>query len=394
MELRNTGSGWNLYQEGTYAPDAANHRWMPSIAMDATGNIALGYSISSTSTYPSIRYTGRLASDPLGSMTIAEKGIINGGGSQTDASGRWGDYTAMSVDPAVPGTFWYTNQYYSTTSGANWQTRIASFSIGNAFASYATASPGLICAGKDSVQLKSIAYGGSGTYTFSWSSVPAGFTSTLQNPKAAPTQNTQYVVSVNDGTQTRIDSTFTVTVAPAPVVFAGNDTIVDPTADTLQLHGIAENVRIIQWQTSGDGTFSSTSQLNATYTFGSADKTTKSVNLKLNAAVNAPCSNTSSTRHISLWSVGVQDISKNGTSLSIQPNPAKESVSITISGLENKATTLVLLNMSGQTVYTADLIPSSDKFTQKIGLSSFAKGVYVVRLKTDGSTETKQLVIQ
>jgi hypothetical protein len=73
FELRKSGPGaWSLFQEGTYAPDAA-HRWMGSIAMDGSGNIALGYSVSSSSIFPSIRYTGRLSGDTLGQMTQTER---------------------------------------------------------------------------------------------------------------------------------------------------------------------------------------------------------------------------------------------------------------------------------------------------------------------------------
>jgi hypothetical protein len=124
FELRKTGVGpWTLHQEGTYAPDAA-HRWMGSIAMDGSGNIALGYSVSdATSTYPSIRYTGRLAGDPLGTMTQGEHNIIAGSGSQ--ASVRWGDYSSMNVDPVDDCTFWYTNEYVAENN--RWRTRIASF---------------------------------------------------------------------------------------------------------------------------------------------------------------------------------------------------------------------------------------------------------------------------
>jgi Secretion system C-terminal sorting domain len=395
MELRNTGSGWSLYQEGTYAPDNTNYRWMPSIAMDTTGNIALGYSISSTTMYPSVRYTGRLSTDALGTMTIAEKGVMNGGGSQTSSSGRWGDYSAMSVDPSAPGTFWYTNQYYSTTSEASWQTRIASFSLGNVFASYATASPAIICEGHDSIQLKSIAYGGSGNYSYSWTSIPAGFTSTLKEPKTAPTQDTKYIVAVSDGSQTRHDSTLTVTVIAAPYTFAGNDTIVDPSVVSIDLHGIATSYRAIQWQTTGNGVFGNNTQLYTTYTFGSTDRTNGGVTLKLIALANPPCTGSyTSSRGILLWPVGIQDNSNNGLSLNIQPNPARKNVSIIISGLGNTAATLTLLNMNGKTVYTADLIPSSTTITKQIDLSSFARGVYIVRLKTDHSIETKQLVVQ
>ncbi|NOX45772.1 MAG: PKD domain-containing protein [Chlorobi bacterium] len=122
-ELRDTGSGWSIYQQGTYGPDS-DSRWMSSIAMNGNGDIALGYSVSGSSTYPSIRYTGRLAGDALGSMTITEGSIWSGTSSQTGVS-RWGDYSMMSVDPTDDNTFWYTTEY---TSGSwNWRTRIASF---------------------------------------------------------------------------------------------------------------------------------------------------------------------------------------------------------------------------------------------------------------------------
>jgi hypothetical protein len=126
FELRNSGSGWSMYQQGVYAPDT-NNRWMGSIAMDGSGNMALGYSVSSTSTYPSIRYTGRLSGDPLNSLPQGESVLIAGGGSQTSTSGRWGDYSNMSVDPEDDCTFWYTQEYYATTSNAGWLTRVGSF---------------------------------------------------------------------------------------------------------------------------------------------------------------------------------------------------------------------------------------------------------------------------
>ncbi|HAB53869.1 MAG TPA: hypothetical protein DCE80_17110 [Ignavibacteriales bacterium] len=128
-ELRNTGSGWSIFQQGTYAPDTHN-RWIGSIAMDGFGNIALGYSVSSSTVYPSIRYTGRMRDDPLGQMTITEQTIIGGTGSQTHSSSRWGDYSMMSVDPIDDATFWYTNEYIQTTGSAPWRTRIGSFTFG------------------------------------------------------------------------------------------------------------------------------------------------------------------------------------------------------------------------------------------------------------------------
>jgi hypothetical protein len=117
-------------QQGTFNPDA-NHRFMPSLAVDGSGNMAIGYSVSSSTTYPSIRYAGRLVTDPLNTLGQGETTLWAGTGAQTNTCGgnpcaRWGDYTAMSVDPVDDCTFWYTNEYYAA-NGGNWQTRIGSF---------------------------------------------------------------------------------------------------------------------------------------------------------------------------------------------------------------------------------------------------------------------------
>jgi hypothetical protein len=126
-ELRRTGGGaWSIFQQGTYAPDR-EHRWMGSIAMDGDGNIGLGYSVSSGDVFPSIRRTGRLASDPPGMMTQPEATIINGSGAQTHSSNRYGNYSNMSVDPTDDCTFWYTTEYLKASGSFNWSTRIASF---------------------------------------------------------------------------------------------------------------------------------------------------------------------------------------------------------------------------------------------------------------------------
>jgi hypothetical protein len=125
-EVRINSGSSSIYQQGTYAPDT-HHRWMGSIAGDKWGNIALGYSVASTSLYPSIRYTGRFSTDPLGELSQGEASIIEGGGSQVGIS-RWGDYSSMSIDPVDDETFWYTQEYYSTI-GSNWQTRIAAFKL-------------------------------------------------------------------------------------------------------------------------------------------------------------------------------------------------------------------------------------------------------------------------
>lgn len=123
-ELRKTTGNWTLRQQGTYAPDE-HSRWMASIAINGSNEIGLGYSISSNTVYPGIRYTGQSSTayaQANGIMDIEEGIIWEGAASQTNTN-RWGDYSLLSVDPTDDKTFWYTNQYVSSGQ----RTRIASF---------------------------------------------------------------------------------------------------------------------------------------------------------------------------------------------------------------------------------------------------------------------------
>lgn len=131
-EVRDPSGAPTIYQHGTYAPDSI-YRWMGSMAFDHTGNIAVGYSASSSSVYPSIRYAGRLVNDAAGQLSQGENTIFAGTGSQLNSGiqARWGDYSSMSVDPTDDCTFWYTNQYYPATAYYAWHTRIASFKFPN-----------------------------------------------------------------------------------------------------------------------------------------------------------------------------------------------------------------------------------------------------------------------
>lgn len=122
------GSAWGIHQQGTFSPDSIR-RWMGSAAMDSLGNIAIGYSASSGTTFPSIRYAGRLASDPLGQLSQGEGILVSGTGAQTHTSSRWGDYSSLSVDPVDNCTFWYTNEYIQSTGSSPWRTRIGSFQL-------------------------------------------------------------------------------------------------------------------------------------------------------------------------------------------------------------------------------------------------------------------------
>ena len=117
-------TGISTFQEGTYAPDG-NWRWMGSMARDQSNDVLLGYSESNSDMYPSIFIAGRTLSDPPGTLE-GEVAVVNGTGSQTDTSNRWGDYSAMRIDPVDNCTFWYTTEYYMVTQKFDWSTQIAS----------------------------------------------------------------------------------------------------------------------------------------------------------------------------------------------------------------------------------------------------------------------------
>jgi hypothetical protein len=121
-----------IFQQGTYAPADGVWRWMGSLAADRVNNMAIGWSASSPSIDPQIRYAGRLAADSTGVLSQGEYTMTVGTGHPTNANSRWGDYSAMSIDPIDDCTFWYTQEYYTTTLGIPgddrpWNTRIGSF---------------------------------------------------------------------------------------------------------------------------------------------------------------------------------------------------------------------------------------------------------------------------
>jgi len=127
FELRGVTAGpVTVFQESTYQPDTT-WRWMGSVAMDGNGNMAVGFSASSRTIFPQIRYAGRLATDPINTLAQGEAHLFDGTGAQVNTSNRWGDYSAMAIDPVDDLTFWYTNEYYDTTSSFNWRTRIGNF---------------------------------------------------------------------------------------------------------------------------------------------------------------------------------------------------------------------------------------------------------------------------
>lgn len=129
-EIENPGTKPTVAQQSTYSPDTSLYRWMGSIAQDKVGDLGLGFSTSSSSNYPGVAFTGRAYTDPLNTME-SESSIHTGTGSQTGIN-RWGDYSSVSVDPSDDCTFWYVNEYLSSTgSYTNWGTYIGSYKFSN-----------------------------------------------------------------------------------------------------------------------------------------------------------------------------------------------------------------------------------------------------------------------
>ncbi|HEY7781128.1 MAG TPA: hypothetical protein VIC85_13020 [Ktedonobacterales bacterium] len=217
-EIRSPNTSPTIFQSGTYAPDSS-YRWMGSIAEDQSGDMAMGYSVSSGSLHPGISYTGRLVGDPAGQMTQGEASLIVGGGSQTGSNlSRWGDYSAMTIDPADGCTFWYTNEYIPSNGAFNWKTQIGSFkfpscggTVSNDFSISANPTSLSIQQGNSGTSTISTAVtsGSAGTVSLTASVSPAGPTVSLNPTSVTAGGSSTLTVNVGSGVAT---GNYTVTV--------------------------------------------------------------------------------------------------------------------------------------------------------------------------------------
>lgn len=181
----------SIVDEGTFAPDTRT-RWMGSVALDKNGNIGVGYTRSSSTSNPAIMLSSRKLGDPPGELRDESACTPATTGSQTSTSGRWGDYSSMSVDPVDDCTFWHTNEFYPTTTTSTYQTRICSFVLdgcGDPNFAVVSDSPKRIeqCAANTpadpSWNLRAGAlFGFNGNVVFSATGTPVGATATFAPP--------------------------------------------------------------------------------------------------------------------------------------------------------------------------------------------------------------------
>ncbi|MEM7678532.1 MAG: PKD domain-containing protein, partial [Myxococcota bacterium] len=198
------GSTWSLYQEGTYGPNDGENRFMPSIAMNATGDIGLGYLLSSANTFLSVGVAGQSAANSGSGLLDSTETICAAGGGVQLGTARSGDYSSTSIDPTT-GRFWHTNEVVNATGDFNWATYICEFEVvedtggGNTapVASFTSSCTDLSCSFTDT------SVDADGTITaWSWS-FGDGNTSTAQNPTlvyaAAGTYTVSLTVTDNGG---------------------------------------------------------------------------------------------------------------------------------------------------------------------------------------------------
>jgi hypothetical protein len=271
-EIQNPAGTPVVAQQSTFAPDS-NYRWMGSVAMDQAGDLALGYSVSAASAlFPSIRFAGRVPTDPASTLET-EVNIVSGTGSQNGSLSRWGDYSAMQVDPVDDCTFWFTEEYMKTTGSFNWNTRIASFKFPSCGS---TATPDFsIAASPTSLTINQ---GSSGTSTItitslngfnaatslSASGLPSGVTAAFStNPVTPPANGSANSTLTLTASGTATTGTATVTVTGTSGALTHSTTItltVNPAATPNFTIGASPSSLTITQAGNGTSTITITSQ--------------------------------------------------------------------------------------------------------------------------------------
>ena len=236
FEMRRSGDSFSVFDQGTHNLTPGNgatglNNWMGSIAQDYQGNLALGFSQASTTQQANIKIAGR-------TINTANSGILNegesvfqlAGGAQTSTSGRWGDYSAMNVDPVDDCTFWYTQEYYPATNTAAWSTRVGSFKFPSCTVGPKATIQGTItnCANAAPINLASVdATGGfnrstvaAGTY--SMTVAPGTYTVTASKLVSGFAPASQAGVTVANGATATVNLCLT----PSPILAAAGATLI------------------------------------------------------------------------------------------------------------------------------------------------------------------------
>ena len=394
-ELRKETNDWSVYQQGTWQPDN-DYRWMGSIAMNANGNIALGYSVSSSTTFPSIRYTGRTANAPLGTFNMPEVSIVEGTKSQTGLN-RWGDYSAMSVDPSDDSTFWYTQMYIL---GGNWRTQIASFDFAPGLPpSIEAGADQYMCINKNTISttttgigIKSVLWTTSGDGIFLYNDRMTTIFAPGGNDRISGSTSLTIEATGHDGGVV-IDS-FMVYINDFPHAIAGNDTIICKD-QVIELYGIAYFADSTIWTTNGDGSFSDANLLNAVYSPGAQDISNGTVELTLSVFAEDVCVGQDSDKLVLTVDncTGIQENDLQ-SAITISPNPSNGQFSLVVENPGREKLSWELHDASGKVVMTSERASTEKRYNEKFDLSAFAKGIYLLNVRLGAEQITERIVIR
>ena len=334
-EIRSPASTPTVYQEGTVpSVTDSTYRWMPSIAMDKAGNMAVGYSTSGSTLTPGIAVSGRLVSDTSGTMLQGETTIFVGPGVQTGAAAngaeRWGDYTSMTVDPTDDCTFYYVNQYIPTNGLGNWRTKVASFS----FPSCSQATPDFTITAAPTTL--TVAQGATGTSTISTTQVGAAGTVTLVavvTPAGTGVTASLSPTSVAAGASSTLTVTASASATPATytVTVTGTEganthpatvtvTVPSPAQPDFTIAAAPSTLTVVQGSTG-------TSTISTTQVGGAGT-------VALSVAVYPPSSGVTATLNPASVTAGAS------STLSITPTtlPSTAAVIVTVTGTEGSNT--------------------------------------------------------
>jgi hypothetical protein len=397
-EFRKTGDDdWSIYQQGVYAPNDGLHRWMGSIAMNAAGTIALGYSVSGSSdVYPSIRYTGRPAGAPLGQLTYDEVEATTGFGSQSQLS-RWGDYACMNVDPVNDSVFWFTQEYMNFS----WKTRIVSFDFG-------PVQLPEVYAGLDGYVCQDTFYFVNGSAQFAqswqWTTSGDGFFITPNNLYSPYLRGNQDLINgsvyltltANGFGQGLVaQDSLLLSITFRPTVNAGNDTTIHISAVYLTNPQVV-NFSSVVWSSDGDGVFSDPNELQTIYTPGQSDIYAGQVKLTLNAAPLSPCSFGRSDNMMLFLDPSVsigEPVVK--PEMVIAPNPNEGAFTVNLAGYKQAAEVQVY-DMAGALIFTEkiDINRLSNNPSRNFDFRYKPKGIYLVTVVSGNYSKSEKVIVQ
>ncbi len=392
---KENGSEWFTYQQGVYAPNDGISRWMGSIAINAYGTIALGFSVTNSSTvFPSVRYTGRPVTAPLGEMAYEEIEVVTGTSSQSGVS-RWGDYSNLSVDPVDDSTFWFTTEYMR----GGWRTRIASFN-------FAPTLPPQVNAGDDGTVCQNTLFTTSGNVvsakSWIWSTSGDGIFSTPGNLV------TYYLGGQQDNANGQVTLTLSATgylpgmqssddlilnFIKNPVINAGNDTTINSfTVLNTQAEGM--NYESVAWTTDGDGSFTDTTALETIYEPGIFDIANEGVKLTLMAQPLDPCITVKTDDvNVTLNPIVGLNEQNDKIQLSVIPNPTGGEFMVRVNSDENELV-LHILNASGETIFTEKASKTQREFSKGFDFQFLPKGIYFVKIESGQLSKTEKVVIK